>query len=235
MYGLKRGDVMSMLKDSDREILKQELAGLTGPVKLINFTQQLECQYCKETGEILQELTRLSDKISIETYNFITDNEAADRYQVDKIPATIILGAEDRGIKFYGLPSGFEFMSLIEDIKMVSSGLSGLTQKTKDIIAELKKPLHIQVFVTPTWPYCPRAVALAHKLAFESPLIKADMVEIIEFPHLAMRYQLMGVPKTVINETVSVEGAVPEATLMKLIEDNFIERGVSITAGKSKP
>jgi glutaredoxin-like protein len=141
---------MSLMKDSDRETLKQELAGLTGPVKLINFSQQLECQYCKEAGEILRELASLSDKISIETYNFITDKDLADKFHVDKIPATVIMGGEDRGVKFYGLPSGFEFMSLVEDIKMVSSGISGLTQKTKDILKELKSPLHIQVFVTPT-------------------------------------------------------------------------------------
>lgn len=141
---------MALLKDSDREILKKELAGLTESVKVINFTQQLECQFCRETNEIVQELSNLSDKITSETYNFITDKEAVDKYNVDKIPATIIMGTEDKGIRYYGIPSGFEFVSLLEDIKMVSSNQSGLSQRTKEILGRLKQPLHIQVFVTPT-------------------------------------------------------------------------------------
>jgi predicted DsbA family dithiol-disulfide isomerase len=58
-------------------------------------------------------------------------------------------------------------------------------------------------------------VLLAYQLAIESDLIKADMVEVIEFPHLATKYQVMGVPRTVMNETVHVEGAVPEPMLMR--------------------
>ena len=126
------------------------MEGLTGPVKIINFTQQFECDYCKETNEIMREVAELSDKISVETYNFVTDKEVADKYKIDKIPATIIMGNEDRGIRFYGIPSGYEFISLLESIKMVSSGQSGLGQKSKDILRKLKEPLHLQVLVTPT-------------------------------------------------------------------------------------
>jgi glutaredoxin-like protein len=141
---------MAILKDSDREILKNELGNLTGPVKLVNFTQQLECQFCRDTNEIVQELSGLSDKITTETHNFITDKDAVDKYNIDKIPATVIMGAEDKGIRFYGIPSGFEFVSLLEGIKMISSNRSGLSRGTKEILERLKQPLHIQVLVTPT-------------------------------------------------------------------------------------
>jgi predicted DsbA family dithiol-disulfide isomerase len=56
---------------------------------------------------------------------------------------------------------------------------------------------------------------LAHQLAVESDLITADMVEVSEFPHLAMKYQVMGVPRTVIDEDIHIEGAVPEPMLMR--------------------
>lgn len=141
---------MAILRDVDRDAIRKELAGLTGPVKLINFTQELECQYCKETGEIIRELTQLSDKLSSEYYNFITDKEVVDKFKVDKIPATVVMGQEDRGIRFYGIPSGYEFISLLEDIRMVSSGNPGLTPKTIEILGKLQNPLHLQVFVTPT-------------------------------------------------------------------------------------
>ena len=141
---------MAMLKDSDREAIRKELAGLTGPVKLINFTQELECQYCRETNQILREVSEISDKITFETFNFVTDKDFVDKYKIDKIPATVVMGLDDRGIRFYGIPSGYEFISLIEDIKMVSSGNSGLQPKAKEVLAKLKSPLHMQIFVTPT-------------------------------------------------------------------------------------
>ena len=141
---------MAMLKDSDREAIRKELAGLTGPVKLINFTQELECQYCRETNQILREVSEISDKITFETFNFVTDKDFVDKYKIDKIPATVVMGLDDRGIRFYGIPSGYEFISLIEDIKMVSSGNSGLQPKAKEVMAKLKSPLHMQIFVTPT-------------------------------------------------------------------------------------
>jgi glutaredoxin-like protein len=209
---------MALLKEEDRQHLIEEFETLQSPVKLLMFTQELECQYCRETRMIAEEVADLSDAISIEVYNFVTDKEVAEKYDIDKIPAIAVLqdGHEpkDYGIRYYGIPSGYEFSSLVEDVMMISQGESGLSEATKTQVAELTEPVHIQVFVTPTCPYCTRAVRLAHQLALESDLIRADMVEAIEFPHLSMKYQVQGVPRTVINEKVHIEGAVPEPMLM---------------------
>jgi glutaredoxin-like protein len=209
---------MALLKEEDRQHLIKEFEALQNPVKLLMFTQELECQYCRETRQIAQEVAGLSDAISLEVYNFVTDKEVAEEYGIDKIPAIAVLrdGYEpkDYGIRYYGIPSGYEFSSLIEDVMMISQGESGLSEATKAQLAELTEPVHLQVFVTPTCPYCPRAVRLAHQLALESDLIRADMVEAVEFPHLSIKYQVQGVPRTVINETVHIEGAAPEPMLM---------------------
>ena len=142
---------MVIISEKDREIIKKEFASLTGLVKLVNFTREIECQYCRETNSLVKELGELSDKISTETYNFITDKEATIKYNVDKIPATVFASTnEDTGIRFYGIPSGYEFASMMETVKMISNGESGLSQKTRDFLAELKQPVHLQVFVTPT-------------------------------------------------------------------------------------
>jgi len=209
---------MALLKEEDRQHLIKEFEALKNPVKLLMFTQELECEYCRETRLIAEEIAELSDSISVEVYNFVTDKEVAEQYGIDKIPAIAILQGGDQptdyGIRYYGIPSGYEFSSLIEDVMMVSQGESGLSEATKTQVAGLTEPVHIQVFVTPTCPYCTRAVRLAHQLALESDLIRADMVEAIEFPHLSMKYQVQGVPRTVINEMVHIEGAVPEPMLM---------------------
>ena len=139
-----------MLSDRDREAIVKRLEGLDKPVRLINFTQQLECQFCQETRTLLEELTALSDKLSLEVYNFQTDREQRDLYGVDKIPATVIRGEKDYGIRYYGIPSGYEFASLIDTIRLISSDDSGLSQDSRRRLQELRKPIHLEVYVTPT-------------------------------------------------------------------------------------
>ncbi len=212
---------MPLIGKQDQQVLREEFQNLVAPVKLVMFTQETECQYCRETRQIVEELAQLSDKITAEVHDFVTDKEAVEAYKIDKIPAiAIVRGGDepkDYGIRYFGIPSGYEFSSLIEDILMVSQGESGLSQETKQAVAQINEPVHIQVFVTPTCPYCPMAVRLAHQLALESDLITADMVEAIEFPHLANKYQVMGVPRTVINEDYHLEGAVPEPMLLERV------------------
>ena len=120
------------------------------PVKLVNFTQALECQFCAETRQLVEEVATLSDKIELEVHNFAIDKEKVEEYGVDKIPAIAILGEKDYGVRYYGIPSGYEFSSLIEDIIDVSKREVELLPVTKEVLAGITEPLHFQVFVTPT-------------------------------------------------------------------------------------
>ena len=216
---------MALISPQDAEHLRNEFGEhLVNPVKLVMFTQAIECQFCTETRQIAEEIAELSDQITVEVYNFVTDKAMADMYQIDKIPAIAILRSEDGedrdyGVRFFGIPSGYEFTSIIEGIIDVSKGESGLQPKTKEALAALTEPVHFQVFVTPTCPYCAQSVRLAHKFAIESDMVRGDMVEAIEFPHLSNKYGVYGVPRTVINETIHQEGAVPEPMILaKMLE-----------------
>jgi glutaredoxin-like protein len=142
--------IMSLLQDQDREQIRSRLASMVEPVTLVNFTQELECQTCRETHQLLAELVELSDKLRFEAYNFLTDKEKTEAYRIDKIPGTVITAGADRGIRLYGIPSGYEFAALLDDILMVSRGDSGLSSASRDKLAAVHDPLHIQVFVTPT-------------------------------------------------------------------------------------
>lgn len=215
---------MALLSERDQNYLRDAFGKLPRRVRLLMFTQEHECQYCKETRQIVEELAGLSDKVEAEVVTFEPESPAAQQYGIDKIPAIVVLGLEgddpvDYGIRFFGIPSGYEFSTLVEDILMVGQGETELAESTKAFLRELDRPVHIQVFVTPTCPYCPRAVYLAHQMAFESPQVTADMVEAIEFPHLAQKYSVMGVPRTVINEDVHIEGAVPESMLLAQLQE----------------
>ncbi|MDY7076267.1 MAG: thioredoxin family protein [Chloroflexota bacterium] len=210
---------MPILNDEIAEQVKQEFADLAGPVRLVMFTQEFECQFCTETRQLVEEISQLSDQLAAEVYDFATDGEKAEELGIDKIPAIAIIGAEDYGVRFYGIPSGYEFTSLIHAIQAVSAGKAELSGEGIQTLVGLTEPVHIQVFVTPTCPYCTQSVILAHQMAIASSMVRADMVEATEFPHLSTKYQVMGVPRTVINETIHIEGAAPEAMVLEKVRE----------------
>ncbi|NLV73594.1 MAG: glutaredoxin [Chloroflexi bacterium] len=210
---------MALLSDKDAKFLKDHFAEhMVDPVKLVFFTQTIACQFCKETEAVLNEVANLSDKVTVEVRDFVIDKDLAKSYGVDKIPATVVLGAKDHGVRFYGISSGYEFTSLVEAIVGVSNIKSPLAPETLAALAKIDKPVHIQVFVTPTCPFCPPAVRMAHSMAVASENVRADMVESIEFPHLAVKYQVQGVPRVVINEDTVIEGATPERLFLARVE-----------------
>ena len=156
---------MPLLRDADREGLRKELTKLTTPVKLVFFTQALDCEYCDLTKQVLEEITSLTDKVQLQEYNFQIDKQAVSDYKIARVPAIAVVRMEspkllitgnekpverDYGIRYYGVPAGFEFASLIGDIMDVSLGESGLSAQTKAALKQLQAPLHLQVFSTPT-------------------------------------------------------------------------------------
>jgi len=204
---------MGLVPEEHKTHIKEELQrNMKDSVRIAVFTQEMECQFCKESRELVQEVADLvPDKIKVEIYDFIKDGEKAKEYGIDKVPAIAIIGKKDYGLRYYGIPYGYEFNPFIDNIINVSKGTTNLSEETKAKLKSLDKPAHIQVFVTLTCPYCPVAAALAHKFAIESDMVKADVIEIAEFPYLGQKYSVMGVPKLIINERTELVGAVPEA------------------------
>jgi len=204
---------MGLIPEEHKMHIKEDLRqNMKDPVRLVVFTQEMECQFCKEARELLQEVASLvPDKINVEIYDFVKDTEKAKEFGVDKVPAIAIIGNKDHGIRYYGIPYGYEFNPFIDNIINVSKGTTNISTETKTKLKALDKPVHIQVFVTLTCPYCPVAAGLAHKFAIESDMVKSDVIEVSEFPHLGQKYSVMGVPKIVINERTELVGAVPEA------------------------
>lgn len=212
---------MSMLNEDVRAQVEQELADLEGSVRLVMFTQEFECDFCAETRQLVEEIAQLSSHLTAEIYDFIADEEKAKELSIDKIPAIAVMGEEDYGVRFYGIPSGYEFSSLLHAIQAVAAGEPELGGEMLSALEALDDPVHMQVFVTPTCPYCPQSVVLAHKMAIASPMVRADMVEAQEFPHLSQKYQVMGVPRTVINETAHLEGAAPESMVLDKLQETL--------------
>ncbi len=200
---------MAFLKDKDIQNLSKRFDALQKQVHLLFFTQETECQYCHKTRQLLEQVSLASEKVKLTIYDFQKDRDKVKEYGIDKIPAIVVLAEKDMGLRFYGIPSGYEFASLIESIDFVASK-PDLSRRVQDELKKIDRDLHIQVFVTPTCRFCPEAVKTSHALAAASERVRADMVEISEFPHLADKYRIMGVPKVVVNEKFSFEGSLPE-------------------------
>ena len=141
---------MALLSDRDREKVRQALAGMSSPLTLRFYTQTLNCETCLPTRQILDELVPLSDKLTLEEHDFVLDTAAVAADKVERAPAIVLSSGDRSGIRFYGVPAGYEFSSLIDAMLVASGGATGLSEETRAALAKVKEPVHIQVFVTPT-------------------------------------------------------------------------------------
>ena len=204
--------------------IKEVFAQVKEPVQILFFGSTDNCDYCGDTRQLLEEVTAIDSRIGLSVYDLSADALVAKQFNVDKAPGIVIAAKDgdkvlDFGIQYSGIPSGHEFSTLISDILLVSRRDSGLSPDVRDYLKKLDKPLHMQVFVTTTCPYCPNAVLLAHQMAMENPgMIRAEGVEATEFPELSNRFGVSGVPQTTINAGAgTVIGAVPESQLFSEI------------------
>ena len=141
---------MELISDNDALEIRGRLQGMVHPVKLVHFTQELNLEYGREAKQLLTELLPLSDKLSLEVYNFLLEKDKVSEYGVDKVPATAVRNGKDYGIRFYGLPAGYEFATLLDVILSVSQEDSGLKAENREKLAKVSQPVHLEVFVTPT-------------------------------------------------------------------------------------
>ena len=196
------------------------LAALPDPVRLVFFTQTFGCDTCLQAELAIDEIARLSEQVTVEKYNLVLDREQAAEYGIDRAPAVAIVGAADRGLRYYGTPAGHEVQSLVDAILVAGGGAGdggGLTAASLDAAAAVDRPVDIKVFVTASCVYCPQAAGLAYRLAAASPRISAAVIEATEFPDLAQRYRVSGVPKTVVDDRVELLGVQPEEDFVRAV------------------
>ena len=142
---------MPILNARDQDAVRQEFQRIQGPVKLVVFSQELVAgDLCRQNEQLVREVAALDERISVEVLNPAIDRERAEAYGVDQVPAIGVEGARDYGIRFFGIPSGYEFSNLIDSIVVASSGEPALSPQTQSALAELAGDVHIKVFSTPT-------------------------------------------------------------------------------------
>ena len=213
---------MEFIKNEDKiEIKKLLYSKLTNDVNIIIFTSKdkSKCMYCKEAVALLKELSVLNSKLKVTEYDVVENLKEAKFMGIDKVPAIILGGKTIYNLYYFGIPTGYEFASLIEDIIDVSTGQTRLSDATKKALKKFNNPIDIKIFVTPTCPWCPKAVRTAHQFSIENNKIKSSMIEATEFPELSQNYGVMAVPKIIINDKESFEGAQPEEVFLKYLSN----------------
>lgn len=189
----------------------------TSHVRILFFEQSIGCDLCAPTRRALEQIVGEIPQATLEIFNLILDKERAAEHGIDRVPA-IIIASEDGGrVRYYGSPLGNELPTVVEAVRMLGTRTTPLTSESCDRLKALAKPVHLQVFFTPTCVYCPRMIALANQAAIESPYVSTTAIDATEFPDLVRRFNVNGVPKTVVNDTTEILGAVPEEDFINAI------------------
>ena len=213
----RKSDREPLASAATRERVRGKLAALANRVRLVVFTGAGDAAADEQAVQLAEGLAALSPQVSAEVHNILSEEEQARRFRVERTPAIAVLGEKDCGIRFYGVPGGREVDALVAAIERVSTRDSGLSEASRKALAGLKKPVHIEVFVTLGCSHCPAMVELAQRLAVESDLVTADMVEVSAFPELANSRGVTAAPTVALNGATSFMGRKSEADFVAAV------------------
>ena len=195
--------------------LAARLAALPAPVRLVFFTQTFGCDTCLPARQAVDQIASLSGQITVEEHNVVLDTDEVTTHRIERVPAVAVVGDRDLGLRFYGVPGGYEMASIVDAVLLAASGDVGLSPESLAAIAVVDRPIDLKVFVTPTCAFCPQAVSMAYRLAAASDQITASAIEATAYPDLVRQYQVTGVPKTVVDGQIEILGAQPEEIFVR--------------------
>jgi glutaredoxin-like protein len=211
----------ALIREEDKRFLTNQFRKkLSKTVTLIVFTSSdKKCMYCDKAVEIIEEVSSLSDKIRTVKYSFENDREMVEKYHVKKYPAIIVTSERirDSRVVFYGLPSGYEFGSLVESIESASMDEPEIADKAKEIISGINMPVKITVYITPTCQYCPRASTIANKFAILNQNISYEITQILEFGDEDEIKDIEKVPYIKVNDRIIVIGTHTEEQFAEFV------------------
>jgi glutaredoxin-like protein len=211
---------MAIFNEEIQKQLTDMLGNFPRRVRIAFFGSDNGCRSCKDTLQFMTEFAALHENLELDVYDMEVDRDYAAELGVDKVPSMVVLDSDsqDFGMRFYGIPAGYEIHSLISAVREMGGIPADLPVEIEERISKLDKDVHIRVFVTPTCPYCPGAVITGHRLAMLNKRIKADMIEANTFPEESAKYGVRGVPKIVINDTHEFVGSQPITKFLETID-----------------
>ena len=207
-----------LLNQDVQNQLKQVFEELKNPVTMVLFTSKEDCESCAQTQSLLTEIAELSDKLSVKEFDLHSDE--AKQYGIEMAPSFVLLDSKDeyKRVKFNGIPAGHEINSFISALIEMSGTESEIPAELLERIQKIDKPVNIKVFVTLSCPHCPGAVQKAHKLAMLNKNVTGEMIEAQTFYELSEKFNVTGVPKIIINDSLELVGNQPIERFLDQIE-----------------
>lgn len=215
------------LTASDIEAIAEAFKEMKNPVTLYVFVEKdrRKCKYCDNTIRLVETLTSASARVSTPPLlNYVVaergvNDDLFDKFKVQRIPSVVML---DGYIRYTGMPAGEELRGLVETIIRLSTEDSGLSERSRKKIAELRTPVYIEVIVTPACPYCPYVALMANMIAYEAyragnRAVVSDIVEAYESPDIAEAYNIMSVPAVAINKQIAFVGLPYEEQFVDMV------------------
>jgi len=217
LAGCNESNTDKILSDSDKTELNKYLVNMDGNVEILLFTSENSCFSCSKTETLMKELDQLSNKISLKIYDLEEDNKMATKYDIELVPAIVIIGREDYGIKHYGFPGGKEFLPLLETIVYSSMPQPQVDEQLAKKLNAIENPVEVKVFVSPTCPSCPDMVRIANSYSIISDKISTVIIMSNEFERYSETYKISAVPTTIINDNFKKEGYMNEEIFINYV------------------
>lgn len=208
-----------MISEKDRKTLEAAFANLTNDVRILLFAKE-DCETGTIARGLAEEVAALSDRLVLEVFDTEKDADSVSEYGIARTPAVVVAGESDYGIRFYGVPAGHEFTAFVETIIAVGVRNAMLEPEVTAELEKINGPVHIEVLVSPSCPYCAVAVRTLARFAMVSDHIRTDQIEIGEFADVAEKYNVQGVPKTVVNGKDEIFGAIPDIEFAEKIVES---------------
>ncbi len=204
----------------DAFIVENKFKGLKNDIQLILFLQEAGCNHCRDLRFLVEKLASITHKVKAETYNFAVDKEIVNQYKIKRVPAVALIGEKDYGIRYYSAPEGQELYNFLDDIVEVSRGKENLSEESMERLKVLKSPVNLEYFISPTCPYTWPGGKTLLRLAMASDLLSLDIINVTDFRDVAEKYNVRGIPMTVVNGKGEFYGSLSEKDFVTVILEN---------------
>ncbi len=197
--------------------MQQSFRTMKDPVRMILFIRDVGCELCPAALELARAIKARAPKVALEVYDQVMDRDKAEQYGVQHVPVFVLQGANDRAVRFSGLPEEVFLKIMLETLFSIANGRVWFPEKILTTLGHLTNDVPIQVFVETDCPQCRPVAETALGLALESDFVSTDVIMANDFPDLIRKHTIKTLPRTIFGSNLNMEGHVTESQFLEMI------------------
>ena len=228
-----------MLKESTQQIIRESLANVVQPVRLVVMTGEKGCEICPDTVEIARAIKAAAPKVALEIYDFTMDRDKSEEYGIKRIPSCVVESHDGRTVMFSGSLEGISLILLLEVIVSMAVGKAWFPESIGSTLKMLVQEVPVQVFLENDCSLCKPVAETAIGLALANKLVSTEIIVADDYPEALAKHKIKLLPYTLFGPKLHLDGHVPEGTFLEMIFKAEGEQGVSdkrcIVCGQGSP